>query len=200
MNASGILLNLGCGDAVQTHWLSKAYQIISLDLDSQRIKRASEVVNSDFVVASADCIPLRDRCVQAVVMISSFEHFSKPRITADECSRVVKLGGNLILTTDALTGANPVVKDKHRANYKVVMYCDFPAIHRLFGREWKVEYYTYFAVNRISRFLFDFGVATNLGLTFHLAFPAGIFFMFIPPLSRSEGYFLLANCRLIRNE
>lgn len=85
----GRVLEIGCG----LRWYEKfcrGSEYIGLDRDLSL---------RPIVQSVAESLPLRDSCVETVVMFDVLEHVSDVRKALRECFRVLKKGGRLVITT-----------------------------------------------------------------------------------------------------
>ncbi len=100
----GKLLDVGCGDGYLMYLLKDYYNLIcGIDFDKSGIKLANQKL-LDFKNCQplrSDCyiLPFPDQTFDSVVIADVFEHLENPETCLKEISRVLKIGGNFVLTT-----------------------------------------------------------------------------------------------------
>lgn len=106
------------------------------------------------VVGSADNIPFDDASFDSIICTQVFEHLSEPFIAAAELSRVLKVGGHVLLTV-------PQVNELHEEPHDYFRYTKFGLKHmfeknnlELIDCQQRGGYYTTMAQLR-TRFLID---------------------------------------------
>jgi ubiquinone/menaquinone biosynthesis C-methylase UbiE len=128
-----ILLDVGCNVGTFEEMLSNAprfagssLRVIGVDIATRCIAIASErkTLSSIFLPIGAEGLPLADSIFDAALMIEVIEHVEDKRSALAEVYRVLKPGGQLILTTP--NADSVVLKMKRRLS---------PWIYRLFGRQ-----------------------------------------------------------------
>jgi SAM-dependent methyltransferase len=98
------VLDLGCSDGTITAgYLERgAKSVVGVDIDDESVKRARRLHTSrdlSFHVGSVASLPLVDRLVDVAICFDVFEHVSQPAAMLDECFRVLKPGGKLLIGT-----------------------------------------------------------------------------------------------------
>jgi ubiquinone/menaquinone biosynthesis C-methylase UbiE len=103
-DAKGLVLDVACGPGIVTVELAAiAREVVALDLTPQMLAKARERceqagrVNVTFKEGSAAELPFPDNCFDAVVTRLSFHHFEDPRRVLREVTRVVKVGGTVVV-------------------------------------------------------------------------------------------------------
>lgn len=92
------LVDIGCGrEAVFLRELSRFVQI-AYGVDPE-IPETSVEGDIQVIPGSAEALPLRDRSIDIITMVNVAEHLPDPKRAFQECRRVLKPGGSLILTT-----------------------------------------------------------------------------------------------------
>ena len=93
------VLDLGCAFGYGTRILSKRYSVWGRDLSSAYISRASRHLPSvDFTCGPADQLPYPDRFFDGVVLLDVLEHVPDEESVVAEIARVIRSGGELILS------------------------------------------------------------------------------------------------------
>ena len=102
---AGVVLDIGCGDAGLALLLDRRNvrpeRYIGLDLLEERVANARAAVPwGEFLVGSADQLPLPDASVDVVVAATLFSSLREPfllRAVAAEIARVLRPGGRLVI-------------------------------------------------------------------------------------------------------
>jgi ubiquinone/menaquinone biosynthesis C-methylase UbiE len=93
-----VCLDLGCGDGFFTRFLAGLCDLsIGIDLNEYSTWRYRWKNNSFFIVADARRIPLHPSSVDLVTIISLLEHVSNWRSIIAETSRILRLGGLVVI-------------------------------------------------------------------------------------------------------
>lgn len=93
---SGRVLDFGCGSKPYEELFESAAEYIGLDTLSSGHNHA----NSDIdILYDGEIIPLPDRSMDSVVSFEVLEHLFNPKKALGEIARVLKPGGNLLITT-----------------------------------------------------------------------------------------------------
>ena len=99
----GPVLDLGCGEGYGTALLSRAVgEIVGVDVDEAAIAHAASRYASDncrFRRHDGERLPFEDAAFDAVVSFQVIEHVPGDRMYVSEVSRVLRPGGQLVLTT-----------------------------------------------------------------------------------------------------
>ncbi|MFM8330747.1 MAG: class I SAM-dependent methyltransferase [Candidatus Methylumidiphilus sp.] len=150
------VIDIGCGAGTQAIvWARKGYQVSAVDVSERLIdvakERAAKVgVAVDFKVGSASRLPFAAESMDICLMPELLEHVPDWLTALEECSKVLKPGGMLFVST---SNALCPVQDE----YALPMYSWYPGfIKRICEqkaitthRHW-VKYATYPAVNWFS--------------------------------------------------
>lgn len=100
-----IVVDVASGEGYGSHLLSQvSRQVIGVDVDfkSTRHARAKYVGarnNLSFLTASADRLPIADHSVNLVVSFETIEHIQDQRGMIQECKRILKNDGALLIST-----------------------------------------------------------------------------------------------------
>jgi SAM-dependent methyltransferase len=102
---SGRVLDLGCGNAPYRSLFTEATEYVALDL---------LVSNGANIVGSASALPFPAQTFDAVVCNEVIEHVPRPAEVMAEISRVLRPGGNLLLTAPQTWGLHSEPNDFYR--------------------------------------------------------------------------------------
>jgi ubiquinone/menaquinone biosynthesis C-methylase UbiE len=93
-----LCLDIGCGDGFFTKVLSRyCNNVVGIDLMVYNSWMSLQRNNSDFSAADARKIPIRSNSVDLILIISLLEHVPNWRNVISEVSRVLKIGGLVII-------------------------------------------------------------------------------------------------------
>jgi SAM-dependent methyltransferase len=117
------VLDVAGGDG---YWAGQASKrgawAVALDLDAGKLRRGSSLTSPPGLVrGDALGLPFPDRTFDRVMSICAIEHFDDGGRALDEIARVLKPGGELVMSADALTLAKrwPKLYAAHRDRYHV---------------------------------------------------------------------------------
>lgn len=91
---SGRVLDIGCGDRWVESKLNPQCQYLGLDYPSTV---ALGYQGRPHLFADGQSLPLKDACMDAIVMLDVIEHIPQPAKAVAEATRVLKPGGTLII-------------------------------------------------------------------------------------------------------
>jgi 2-polyprenyl-3-methyl-5-hydroxy-6-metoxy-1,4-benzoquinol methylase len=99
-----VILDLGCNDgAISEGYLARgARELVGVDIDEAAITRARErngSPNASFIPCGTTSLPLDDSAFDIIICYDVFEHVSQPAAILDECHRVLKPGGTMLIGT-----------------------------------------------------------------------------------------------------
>ncbi len=106
--ASSVVVELGCAGGVD--YFAQRYKMIGLDLSQRSLAKANGAYVARIQADAAQCIPLADGSVDAVISSYFWEHMQpivKDKILA-ECRRVLRPNGKLVFLYDIET-CNPLI-------------------------------------------------------------------------------------------
>lgn len=114
---TGVLLDVGCGRGGPSRRLASAtaFDVVGLDLVADNVRMATDRTASDgpsFLVADATALPVRTDRVDAAVAVDSFVYVPDKRSAFGELARVLRPGGEAVITdlladpTDGVTAAD----------------------------------------------------------------------------------------------
>jgi SAM-dependent methyltransferase len=107
--AGRTVVELGCAGGVR--YLGSRYRMIGCDLSFSSLLKLDAVYQMKLQADAADCLPLADNSVDAVVSSYFWEHIApevKPRILK-ELQRILRPGGKLVFLYDVET-KNPLIE------------------------------------------------------------------------------------------
>ena len=95
------VLDIACGEGYGTHALAMAgaANVIGVDVSEEACEHARSKYGIDARCGDAQAIPLAEASVDVVVSFETIEHVSNPAAFLDECLRILKPGGSLIIST-----------------------------------------------------------------------------------------------------
>lgn len=95
----GRVLDYGCAEVPYRHFFGDAVQFIAADLPGNP--------RADVVIASDGSLPLDDDAVDGVLSTQVLEHVADPATYLRECHRVLRPGGQLLLSTHGMMVYHP---------------------------------------------------------------------------------------------
>ena len=110
--------------------------VYGIDISGKGINDAKrlagrEAITAKFEVGDAEHLPYPDSYFDKVVCSSSLEHFPNDVEALSEISRVLKRGGNFVLTTDSSLYPNDTkIGERHREIARVVNYYSVETLER----------------------------------------------------------------------
>jgi SAM-dependent methyltransferase len=131
------VLDLGAGAGYGSRLLRGAgARVVAVDLAGEAARRAAPAAR-----ASAQALPFRDGCFEAVVCFEMIEHVAEPERVVDEIARVLAPGGVALVSTpdrDLYTGRagnrNPHhLRELSRDEFHALLAARFPAL-ALYGQ------------------------------------------------------------------
>ncbi len=97
---SGKILDVGCGNGNLFSFLSnEQYELFGIDFSENMVAEAKKNCKdkASFSVADAEELPFSDDTFDIIVCNASFHHYVHPHIVVAEMSRVLKVGGKLLI-------------------------------------------------------------------------------------------------------
>jgi ubiquinone/menaquinone biosynthesis C-methylase UbiE len=107
---SSRVLDIGCGPGLVTLFVvSRSASLLCLtDIDAKvtssargEAKSLAHIERVEGIICRGERLPFEGHSFDTVLMISSLEHFGDDLATLDECRRVLRPGGHLLITTDS---------------------------------------------------------------------------------------------------
>jgi uncharacterized protein (TIRG00374 family) len=103
VKAGDIIVDIGCGSGVQLQEIGrKEYALavgIDVNLNAALHGRKKSIKNTDFIIADAQQLPVKASSVDKIVCAEIIEHVKEPDYLIKEISRVLKDGGEVVITT-----------------------------------------------------------------------------------------------------
>ncbi len=99
---SKVVLDLGCNDGAITEGYLKrgAREVVGVDIDEKAIAQAQKrLPHISFGISTTTTLPLVNNLIDVIICYDVFEHVSKPKAMLDECYRVLKPGGQMLIGT-----------------------------------------------------------------------------------------------------
>lgn len=94
------IVEVGCGTGYGSAVLASDAKITAFDISKQAISYAVKVhPGPDYVVGSATALPLSDESVDTIVSFEVIEHLTEPEEFLDECKRVLRKDGAIMLSS-----------------------------------------------------------------------------------------------------
>lgn len=106
------VLDIASGEGYGTAALyaAGAKEVIGIDISIEACQYSQHKYHLDFRVGDAHSIPLESNSIDTIVSFETIEHLSNAELFLQECARVLKPGGSLILSTPNIN-ASQVNKD-----------------------------------------------------------------------------------------
>ncbi len=124
------VLDFGCGGGRQSVLLAKKVgKVVGVDIDGLEIERAkayaqyTQTQNVEFIHAAVEKVCFPSESFDVVVSFCVMEHVPNYRAVCDEFYRLLKPGGKMLLSVDALeTVTDPEILNLHTKEGGVVQY------------------------------------------------------------------------------
>lgn len=102
-----VILDYGAGTSPYKDLFGgKRLKYIRADID--------KTVNPDYILSENKNIPLRSGSIDVIISTQVLEHIKKPDFYLQECARLLRRGGLLLLSTHGLWPYHPYPSDYHR--------------------------------------------------------------------------------------
>jgi len=221
----GRALDLGAGNGEFSAQLSlRGYRVVAFDLDATALRSGREQHRCaiEWVAGDATRLPFADGAFDCVLCNSAIEHFSDDQATLREVARVIKAGGQLVVTTDSLP-SHPsrwlrlipaswrreglqsnvdlakAIADSHQKRHHVVHFYDAERLNTLLREHgFRVEAWRYYMNGVFSQGIFEMHLLLN-ALDFYNRLSRRLYPLFAPftfPVRpRRPGYGLAVHAR-----
>lgn len=125
-----IILDIGCGDGLQTILIGKrCKKIIGIDISEKSIEKAKylslhtkERINSEFHCVKIENAEFENEYFDKVFSICVIEHIPNYVDILKEAYRILKKDGQMIFSVDSLDTIEDELLEKHRKKYFVEKY------------------------------------------------------------------------------
>jgi len=101
-NNNLIILDVGTGEGIYMYYLSsRAKLCVGIDTDDKSLRKARKTVktkNTEFILMQAESLAFKDNTFDVITMIEVLEHVADDKKVIKEIYRVLKPGGQLIIT------------------------------------------------------------------------------------------------------
>jgi uncharacterized protein (TIRG00374 family) len=98
-----VVIDIGCGSGVQLRQIgNRGYARaigIDINLNAIRFARSRSLPNTEFIIADAQYLPVKSSGADTIICAEIIEHLKSPDRFADEVERVLKQGGEIVITT-----------------------------------------------------------------------------------------------------
>ena len=93
------ILEIGAGSGFDAQQLMHRYVVTISDVSPETLNRTHQKLGDkvNYVAADGEHLPFEDSVFDAVYMIAVFHHFESPQKALEECKRVLKQDGQLII-------------------------------------------------------------------------------------------------------
>ncbi len=97
---AGRLLDVGCGDGRRLAlFKAKGWDVVGQEVDPESVKVAKAKYGLDVRLGDLEKLSFPDNFFDAITMNHVIEHLYDPRSVLDECYRILKSGGKLVMIT-----------------------------------------------------------------------------------------------------
>jgi len=95
------VLDIACGEGYGAAALRRAgaRRIVGVDISKEACEHAAEKYGLDARVGDGQSIPLDSASVDVIVSFETIEHVAEPGLFLEECRRILRPGGRLIIST-----------------------------------------------------------------------------------------------------
>jgi SAM-dependent methyltransferase len=127
------VLDIACGEGYGSAGLlaAGASDVIPMDISERTVRHVARKYGLNAIQGSAEAISLSDQSVDVVVSFETIEHLRNPRLFVQECARVLKSDGTLIVSSPNRDGATGAANPHHSAEMNIpefseLIRCEFP--------------------------------------------------------------------------
>lgn len=93
-----------------------AAKLIGVDISEAAVNHARDKYKVDARIGSGEAIPLDDNTVDLLVSFETIEHVTSPMKFTEECVRVLKPGGTIVMSTPLLETYGAVNDNEHHVS------------------------------------------------------------------------------------
>jgi len=162
------ICDVACGYGYQSSKIAKTgCYVCGLDSDEKPIKSAKLMGNGydcHFCLGTAEMLPYKSNFFDKVVSVCALEHFENDTLALREMNRILKTGGDLVLTVDSFSykGITESFRNLHRkAAHVVHMYTASQLTQKLREAGFDVKQSCYLIKSPIPAFFFNMGRRMN---------------------------------------
>lgn len=106
-SAAPVVLDVGCGDGwfldhLAAHARDRTVRYVGVDYSEYQLAKAARLPYEFHKADLGEGIPLPDASVDVIHAAEVIEHLYDPDLLVDECARVLRPGGHLVVTTPNL--------------------------------------------------------------------------------------------------
>ncbi len=188
----GKLLDVGCGKGFFMEIAQEFYTTYGVDISKYAIKKAKQrLQNSNLEIGSATTLSFGHQKFDILVCFDLLEHIERPMLTINECHRVLKPDGLLVLSVPNKKSVGIALKGKNWFGYRdsthisilseeewfaILKKGRFRVISSIHDGLWDSPYFPYIPTF-IQHILFKFPatVLFSLGFSFHHTLSENIF-------------------------
>jgi uncharacterized protein (TIRG00374 family) len=103
VDTNDVIIDIGCGSGVQLKEIDRhGYSLaigIDVNLNAIRFARERSIPNTEFIIADAQCLPLKSSSADKIICAEIIEHLKRPDQIINEIDRILKRGGAVVITT-----------------------------------------------------------------------------------------------------
>jgi|SRR5579884_3407470 len=168
--AGARVLDVGCAFGFGTRILARTYACTGIDSSAGFVRRARrEVRSARFAQAKAEALPFRDATFDAAVCLEVIEHLGDERSAIQEIGRVLKPGGELVLSVPhrGLLERWDSLNVYQRRTGRQLTFGEEPSAshwHRHYSAQQLSAVLDGFAIDRVERTGLGLAELLNLGL------------------------------------
>ncbi len=130
MKSADVILDIGCGDGALALILGKgAAKVVGVDINPSAIDRANSMatvtassIKAEFLCKKLEEAGFVDGSFDKIFSFSVIEHIPNYREVLREARRVLKPGGQMVISVDSLMGMSAERIERHRTVFKVQHY------------------------------------------------------------------------------